>query len=49
MWKIYHKKKIITDNINKMYEEVENKISERQKLLDHKLKDIEDTIKGKKK
>jgi hypothetical protein len=42
-------KKMISDKIEEMYVEVKNKISERQKKLDLKYKEIEDTIKGKKK
>jgi hypothetical protein len=42
-------KKMISDKIEEMYDEVKNKISERQKKLDLKYKEIEDTIKGKKK
>ncbi len=42
-------KKIVSDKIEEMYKEVDYKISERQKLLDEKYKDLEDTLKGKKK
>ena len=42
-------KKIIAEKIEEMYKEVDYKINERQKNLDSKYKEIEDTIKGKKK
>ena len=42
-------KKIITEKIEEMKKEVDYKITERQKKLDDKYKEIEDTIKGKKK
>lgn len=42
-------KKIIAEKIDEMYKEVDYKITERQKKLDDKYREIEDTIKGKKK
>lgn len=42
-------KKIISEKIEEMYKEVDYKITERQKKLDEKYKEIEDTVKGKKK
>ncbi len=42
-------KKIIGEKIEEMYKEVDYKIADRQKKLDDKLKEIEESIKGKKK
>jgi hypothetical protein len=42
-------KRIITEKIEEMYTEIESRIHDRQKKLDEKLRDVEDTIKGKKK
>ncbi len=42
-------KKIIGEKIEEMYKEVDYKIIERQKKLDDKYKELEDTVKGKKK
>ncbi len=42
-------KKIISDAIERMHLEVETKISDRQRKLDDRLKEVEEMIKGKKK
>lgn len=42
-------KKIIAEKIDELNKEIEYKILDRQKKLDDKIKEVEDTIKGKKK
>ncbi len=42
-------KAIIKEKVEELHKEIEDKIMNRQKKLDDKLKDIEDSMKGKKK
>ena len=42
-------KKLIKDNIEEMHRNLNNRVKSRQDLMDNKLKDIEEMIKGKKK
>jgi len=42
-------RKIVTEKIEELKKDVELKITDRQRKLEDKLKDVEDIIKGKKK
>jgi hypothetical protein len=42
-------KQLIKEKVDELHKDIDIKIIDRKKMLDNKLKEVEDTIKGKKK